>query len=323
MRIKYKILWVDDRKEEFERLSYDKRIIEYVRNLFFEPHLIFCETIEEAKDIISHNHFDVIFSDYNINDGSSEEQGDGFISYIRSRNVNTEVLFYSAMKELPTLKLNRIVFFSLAGLQDGYRKLLEQMEELIYLTTEKLHDLTALRGLVMAETSELDKMMEDICLCYFVENKSDVTDAVFEEILKGLENDYINNLKMSANCDKKCIHKIRNKDTHNIVTSLVFDSARKARAIKKIIEMKHFATDQYGIPNDYYESYLQDIINVRNQLAHSYSKTNQDGLEVLFSKKDGQDIFFDEDRIKGIRQCIIQYERMLDELSISVKQVAE
>ena len=30
MRIKYNILWVDDRKEEFEQLSYDKRIIDYV-----------------------------------------------------------------------------------------------------------------------------------------------------------------------------------------------------------------------------------------------------------------------------------------------------
>ena len=109
MRIKYNILWVDDRKDEFEQLSYDKRIIDYVSSLFFEPHLFFCETIEEAKERIRQNHFDVIFSDYNI-DANSGEQGDAFISYIRSRNVNTEVLFYSAMQELPTERLNRVVF---------------------------------------------------------------------------------------------------------------------------------------------------------------------------------------------------------------------
>ena len=61
MRIKYNILWVDDRKDEFEQLSYDKRIIDYVSSLFFEPHLFFCETIEEAKERIRQNHFDVIF----------------------------------------------------------------------------------------------------------------------------------------------------------------------------------------------------------------------------------------------------------------------
>lgn len=315
MRIKYRILWVDDRKEEFERLSYDKRIVEYVRNLFFEPHLTFCETVEEAKDIISHNHFDVIFSDYNINDGSSGEQGDGFISYIRSRNVNTEVLFYSAMKELPTLKLNRIVFFSLAGLQDGYRKLLEQMEGLIYLTTEKLHDLTALRGLVMAETSELDKKMEDICLCCFVQNKTDKSDAIFEEILVGLETDYLNNLKKSNNCDKKCTHKIRNKSSvEEIITNLAFDSARKARAIKKIMEESNYPLLNHGINIDFYEAYLKDIIGTRNLLAHSYSKMIETGEEVLVSKKDGDEITFDETKIIEIRQRILLYESVLDGL---------
>lgn len=318
MRIKYKILWVDDRKEEFERLSYDKRIIEYVKGLFFEPHLTFCETIEEAKDIISHNHFDVIFSDYNINDGSSGEQGDGFISCIRSRNVNTEVLFYSAMKELPTLKLNRIVFFSLAGLQDGYRKLLEQMEGLIYLTTEKLHDLTALRGLVMAETSELDKKMEDICLSFFVQNKTDKSDAVFEKIIKGLEKDYLNKLEQSTQCDKKCTHKIRKQTSiEGMISNMSFDSSRKARAVKKIVEEKEFHFNNY-ITGDFYESYLKDIIETRNILAHSYSRINDEGTEVLVSKKDGQEIVFDENKIKEIRQRIMLYEKMLDDLYNSI-----
>lgn len=319
MRIKYKILWVDDRKEEFERLSYDKRIVEYVKSLFFEPHLTFCDTVEEAEDIISHNHFDVIFSDYNINDGSSGEQGDGFISYIRSRNVNTEVLFYSAMKELPTLKLNRIVFFSLAGLQDGYRKLLEQMEGLIYLTTEKLHDLTALRGLVMAETSELDKKMEEICLSFFVQNKTNKSDAIFEEILVGLETDYLNNLKKSNNCDKKCTHKIRNKSSiGDIIINRAFDSSRKARTIKKIVEETSFPLQSHGINNDFHNAYVEDIIRTRNLLAHSYSRINDEGTEVLVSKKDGQEIIFDENKIKEIRQRIMLYEKMLDDLYNSI-----
>ncbi len=318
MRIKYNILWVDDRKDEFKQLSYDKRIIDYVSSLFFEPHLFFCETIEEAKERIRQNHFDVIFSDYNI-DANSGEQGDAFISYIRSRNVNTEVLFYSAMQELPTERLNRVVFFSLAGLQNGYRKLMEQMEGLIDLTTEKLNDLTALRGLVMSETSELDKKMEDICLCYFVEKKSDKSDAAFEGVLKGLESDYLNNLKKSENCDKKCTHKIRNKSVKDIVTGLAFDSARKARAIKRIIEETQFPIDKHGFSEDFFESYLHDIIDVRNQLAHSYSKINEDGVEVLVSKKDGQDIFFDGGKIKEIRQRILRYEKMLDVLFESVR----
>ena len=314
MRIKYNILWVDDRKDEFEQLSYDKRIIDYAHSLFFEPHLDFCETIDEAKEMISKKHFDVIFSDYNIDDSMEEEQGDSFISYIRSRNVNTEVLFYSAMEELPTIRLNRVVFFSLAGLQGGYRILLEQMENLIELTTEKLHDLTALRGLVMAETSELDKIMEDISYYYFVQNKSEESDLLFDEILKNVEEDYRQNLQRSAGCDKKCTHKIRKKPVEKIIISLAFDSARKARTLNKIIERKGISIKEYGIETSFYDAYLEDIIRTRNLLAHSQSRINDGGTEILVSKIDGNELSFDDEKIKGIRQRILLYEKLLDNL---------
>lgn len=311
MRIKYNILWVDDRKEEFEQLSYDKRIIDYVHSLFFEPHLDFCETINEAKEMIDKKHFDVIFSDYNIDDSMEEEQGDSFISYIRSRNVNTEVLFYSAMEELPTIRLNRVVFFSLAGIQGGYRRLLEQMENLIELTTEKLHDLTALRGLVMAETSELDKKMEDISYYYFVQNKSEESDSLFDEILKKVEGEYRQNLQSSTSCDKKCKHKIRKKSIEEIIISLAFDSSRKARTLKKIIEHIGFSIKEYGIETSFYDAYLKDIIRTRNLLAHSQSRINDDGKEILVSKIDGNELSFDDEKIKDVRKKILLYEKLL------------
>lgn len=307
MRIKYKILWVDDRKDEFERLSYDKRIIEYVKNLFFEPHLTFCETVEEAKDIISHNHFDVIFSDYNINDGSSGEQGDGFISYIRSRNVNTEVLFYSAMKELPTLKLNRIVFFSLAGLQDGYRKLLEQMEGLIYLTTEKLHDLTALRGLVMAEVSELDVLMEQIILAYF--NSPERMRTFHDHITANREETWHKMLNSSTQCDKQCFHIWREKDLTEYVSKL--DSSQKARAINIVlsdIDSAHaICTD-----SKFFKNYDDSIILNRNNLAHCISEKDKNGNEILKTWK-GEKIYNDEE-FRIMRANIIKYHNMFTTL---------
>ena len=63
-----------------------------------------------------------------------------------------------------------------------------------------------------------------------------------------------------------------------------------------------------------HESYLKDIIGIRNLLAHSYSKINEEGTEVLVSKKDGNEIVFDKNKIKEIRQRILLYEKMLDDL---------
>ena len=91
MRIKYNILWVDDRKEIFLRAEYDKQLIDYVNSLFFEPHLTMCESVDEAKKALDEQPYDVIFSDYNISDSEFEEQGNDFINYVRNKNVNTEI----------------------------------------------------------------------------------------------------------------------------------------------------------------------------------------------------------------------------------------
>lgn len=303
MRIKYRILWVDDRKEEFERLSYDKRIVEYVQDLFFEPYLTFCETIEDAKDAINKNDFDIIFSDYNIND-NAEEQGDSFISYIRSRNVNTEVLFYSAMQELPTIRLNRVVFFSLAGLHDGYRDLLEQMKSLIDLTVRKLHDLTALRGIVMAEVSELDDKMKDIIRKYYVQDQSDELEKIFHDhITKKLEDKLKSALKECVN-NKKCVHIWKSMQIQDIIPEM--ESSQLAKAINYIIPAGYVPSRA-----NFFEDYLADIILNRNILAHCFSKTI-DGKEYLITRA-GDKTFSDED-IMGIRKNIMKYSKLFNEM---------
>lgn len=310
MRLKYRILWVDDRKSTFEGLEYDKNIQTYIQELFFEPNLVFCETAEEAKSYISTAKFDVIFSDYNIGDGDSMEKGDDFISHVREQNVNTEILFYSAQNTVPKLDIDRISFFSIPA-QDGYSRLFEKMTNLVDLTVEKLRDLTSIRGLVMAETSELDKLMEDIVLCYFVKNGSEERNSTFNLILNGLETDHKNKLKKPAdNCGYGCTHSIRdNKNISKMVASRDFESSRKARSINKIVEVEQLKLD--GIKNTFYNDYLEDIIKTRNDLAHSRSKI-KDGIEVLITQKAPNEVIFDEEKFKEIRKNILCYESILN-----------
>ena len=87
--MQYNILWVDDRKDEFVELDYHNKLIEYVSEQFFDASLDFWETVDEGKKAIETKKYDVIFSDYNIGDN---DKGDDFISFVRSRNVNTEIL---------------------------------------------------------------------------------------------------------------------------------------------------------------------------------------------------------------------------------------
>ena len=106
--------------------------------------------------------YDVIFSDYNIGEN---KDGQDFITDIRKSNVNAEVLFYSALHNPPALGLDRISFLRLSS-SSAYDDLKAKMKSMIDLTLEKLNDLTNLRGLVMAEVSELDIMMKQIVYHY-------------------------------------------------------------------------------------------------------------------------------------------------------------
>lgn len=311
MGLLYNILWVDDRIDDYKILEIDREIESYVRELFFEPHLYMYENVEDAEKDLKSRRYDVIFSDFNISENKS---GEDFINYIRKQNVNTEVLFYSAKQDLPIISLDRISFLNLKR-DASYDELKKKMISLIDLTIEKLNDLTSLRGLVMAETSELDKNMEDVCYRYFVQNKTDISDHIFEEVIKSLEKDYLNKLEKSNNCDKKCSHKIRKLIyKENIITNIAFDSSRKARSVKKIIKETNFSLDNYGINEDFYEAYLKEIIETRNLLAHSYSIIKDSGEENLISKKDGKEIVFDKDIIKNIRKRILLYKNILSDL---------
>lgn len=306
MRIKYKILWVDDRKETFEKAGYDKRIQDYVRGLFLEPQLTLCESVEEAKEVLQTKTFDVIFSDFNISDSDSEEQGNDFIRYVREQNVNTEILFYSAMEELPPMHVNRISFFSFAGQKGAYQELLAQMELLINLTIEKLNDITALRGLVMAEVSELDGKMQDIIEKYYVLQETDALKQTFYEhiILKneGRLKEFL------VGCEKKekvCYHKWKNVTIHDIIPHL--EAAQLAKAVYYIVPKDLYTSSRAN----FYEDYKAEIMDIRNELAHCADRI-EGSKEILITRKG--DKSFNKEDIKEVRKNILKYSALFAKL---------
>jgi CheY-like chemotaxis protein len=312
MRLTYKILWVDDRINTFIEIGYKFEIENYLKNLFFQPFLDTCITADDAKSLIQKNKYDLILSDYNMDN----EKGDDFIRHLREKNVNTEILFYTAQEsELNLVRIDRISFFTIPKI-DGYPQFLEKVSQLIDLTVDKLQELTVVRGLVMAETSQLDKLMEDIIHHYFVIQKSDDREALFNKILKEIEIDYKGKLKKPEDGYKhSCTLKIREKEIQKIIESKDFETSRKARAINTIIEKQKF---DYKTDNNFYEDYLLKVISIRNDLAHSYSE-QKNGNEVLKTKRQGVEIVFDKEKFKEIRQNILEYNELLRKLKTSLK----
>ena len=306
--MQYNILWVDDRKDEFVELDYPNKLIEYVSEQFFDASLDFCETVDEGKKAIEAKKYDVIFSDYNIGDN---DKGDDFISFVRSRNVNTEILFYSALNTVPELNKDRISFYNIPT-PGGHPRLLERMKLLIDLTIEKLSNLQVIRGIVMSEVSELDILMETIIHKYFVETATDEKTALFHEhITNDVERSVKRKLSPKIECEKQCVHKWREKNIEDIIGSLEFESSKKAQSVHYILSTMK---DVYPMGQSFSKDYGNDIITMRNDLAHCISY-NDAGKEVLKVKRKGAgNIIFDSEVFKTIRQNIRKYQGLFQKI---------
>lgn len=310
MRIDYRILWFEDNASSYStKKAFVKNIIEDFGFNFVEPRN---EVDGSNIETIPYSMYDLIIADMSLANGSTSIK---LMDAIRKKSVFTEVLFYSSNGE--KVVREELAKYNIDGAYCSGRDNDDfefKVREVIYTLIKKTQDLNSLRGLVMAETSELDKKMEDISFYYFVQNKSEGSDSLFDKILKKVEDDYRQNLQRSTSCDKKCIHKIRKKSIEEIITSLAFDSSRKARTLNKIIERIDFSIKEYGIEASFYDAYLEDIIRTRNLLAHSQSRINDGGTEILVSKIDGKELSFDDEKIKDVRQKILLYEKLLDNL---------
>lgn len=297
MDLKYKILWFDNDAEWVKSIEgFVKEIVEEL-GFLYECRLYITGA---SIDNIQLDNYDIILMDLNLDDDTSGD-GDQLINKIRSLDVYTDVLFYSAdglakIKEKAQALGLEGVYFS-GRSQSSF---ISKLRKVINTTIKKVQDLNNLRGLVMAEVSELDAVMDRIILLYF--NTEERMALFHKHITANREK----TLRDSLNCANKCQLIWRDKDIQEIVPRL--DSSQKARAIKIIIEQSR--PDLY-LEGNFYEDYMAIIITPRNELAHCKSEI-RDGKEMLLTRKG--DKCFDETFFKEIRKNILKYSGIFNEL---------
>ncbi len=294
MNLKYRILWIENEEDWVE--SIEDQIQEYLEDLGFvyERKLI----AKEEQDI-SYNDYDLILMDLNLAD---QPNGAELISKIRDLGVYTDVVFYSAsgideLRAKGREKELEGVFYSGRTPDTAF---VNRVKAVIDATLKKVQDLNNLRGLVMAEVSELDAVMDRIIPSYF--STAEKMELFHKHITANRET----TLQKSLNCTNKCQLTWRGKDIQEIVSLL--DSSQKARAIKIIIEQSR--PDLYSESN-FYEEYNATIITPRNELAHCKSELH-DGQEILLTRKG--DKCFNEAFFKEIRKYILKYSSIFNEL---------
>lgn len=308
MKLKYKILWIENEQDWVE--SIEDQIQEYLEDMGF----IYERTLigKEEKNI-DYNNYDLILMDLNLAD---QPNGAELISKIRNIGVYTDVVFYSArideLKAKGKEKELEGVYYSGRTPETSF---INKVEAVIDSTIKKVQDLDNVRGLVMAEVSELDSRMTLLIEKYFIEKGNETKTATFKKhLVDDIEKATKNKLSKSEQCDKLCKHKWSGLTINEIVKDRDFEASRKARAVKLIIDGEKYS---YKAKNgNFFEDYRIDMLNMRNQLAHCVSII-KDGKEILKTKD--EDIEFDDAKFKSIREQIKAYNGLFDDIEAKIQ----
>lgn len=309
MRIEYKILWVEDEKGWYKD---SKGLIEdYLDELGFVLVSKYCKTFEEVKTEHSLNQlkeYDLLLVDFTL---AGSPDGDEIIKFIRKQKENpilTDVIFYSNDIESVRSSIRKYDF---EGIYTSHRgDFIGKAEQVIDTTIKKVQEVNSMRGLIMAETSELDHLMLDIIYRYINKeeegNSKELENYIFE---KACEFSDKNTAQYSSYKE--------NDDIKGLINSGLFHSMVKAKSIQKLIKLLGDTT--FKDLKNFTQDYNRDVISVRNNFAHVKEEIDPEtGNKKLVSHINGEAIEFTNETCIDIRKVLIQYSVRLNELNQAI-----
>ncbi|MGV0961329.1 MAG: hypothetical protein ACOYB1_16005 [Limnohabitans sp.] len=294
MKLEYRVLWFDNDPELFDSL--DDEIEEMKRSISdwgFIPNVRLVTDPNEFSTWRPFSEIDLVVVDFNL-----EQHGNGqdFIHDIRSKQIFTEVIFYSA--QAASELWNAVREKELEGVYIANKdSVISRILVIGQHTLRKVLDLENMRGIVMAEVGDLDNLLDEILTLAISGVPQDVQNTVFErfheDALRGLTDlqqalEYFRNapsidgLLKLCDSDKRWSNFNRIKKRHDTLKAQSFDN------------------------------YQVDVLKPRNLLAHGIPEKMQDGT-LRFTYR-GATYDFNDQVSENLRKSIIQYQKKFTEI---------
>jgi len=298
MRLEYNILWFEDSETYVGSLK--PRLEAFIEDFGFEPKFTIFPDGSDLPKLLINNSFDIILMDFNL-DVEPENGGDGgvLINMIRGQEFYIEILFYSAQsgfREHINPHLDGVFFAD----RD---ELFEKSKKVINLTIKKSQDINNLRGLVIAESIDIESKMDEILMSYF--GTDDEKDAVFRKIV----DHSFNALDFGKKCD--LINKIL-KERIKCLAEKNSDMGDDRNLKDEMDNLGPLKKEIGGIE--------KEIIKVRNILAHAEEHPEKKNTLVSKINKTEEEITIDDDWCKEKRKDIRKQSENLDWLLSYVRE---
>ena len=314
MNLAYEILWFEDEEEVVEE-DIGESIREYLNNLGFRPIITHQKDGSKLDSLLKNKNYDLIISDLNL---GRDETGDKLIDSIRNQSIFTEVLLYSAVASDISKIMDRNGMIERISFSVGLKELQRKIKNIIDLTLKKVQDVNNMRGLVIAETIDLEIIIEECVNNYFALFDEDELKEKKDKLLSEIFiNKRINCEKTLERIDDYLEYSMDTLIEDDIITT--YDLYRALQSILKNRIREINITLNSGIDQRVKSSlentknemtllknelnkFSDEIIKLRNTLAHVKEKKNNEGLAYLESiNKNGLKILFNNKKYSDIR----------------------
>jgi len=304
MQLHYNILWIDNDLPEYEEREAITGLNDFLLNLGFEPYIVTLYDQSELDKHLLETKFDLIISDYRLDNTT----GDKIIEQIRSKEIMTEILFYSGadFRKDPEVQ-KRLFSIDRISFQHGREGLVNKIEGLINLTLDKLLDLNATRGIITAATSELDVTIESITN-YLLQSKLNKSDDDLASIIEEYITDFLDKSPQSF--------KLKFKEIGFTNVFSFVDANRKWQIFRKTLK-EYKTVDDSSVITDFLtnnKTYFNEVIDIRNKFAHAKAE-EKEGKTVLKGQYGKEDFEFDNESCIDIRKNIIQHRKNFELLT--------
>jgi len=286
MKLNYNILWIDDTPKWVESIK--PTLSEHFDDLGYRLVINLVKNGANIVEAIKNPELDLIIVDYQL----PKVTGKDLIETIRKKHVLVEIVFYSQAGN-PKDKFDTApdgVYFT--SREDAE----ERITAVIDLTLKKAQDINNIRGLVIAETIDLEAKLGDVLVhCFgdqgalFRERLLDPDLALFDfggkdKLLQGILKDKIKEL------NKKIADGKGSENDRTLVTAL-----KELKAVYKL--------------------FTEEVIHPRNTMAHVEKSIDDNGKCILKSRVKGhRAICVDHDWCIKARKDLIKHMNNLDQI---------
>jgi hypothetical protein len=270
---------------------------------------------------IDYSKYDLIISDLNLPGATpSENTGKTIVQDIRSGRIFTEVILYSENAELLRDQFKTLGLIERASFQAGRKEMFQKVLNIVELTVRKVQTVNNARGLVVAETIDLESKMEDILIAYFkptgdakldkikisrakkfLEAKADFTKKNVELVERYDYN------KLEAFCEQKFISTF---DFITLLGGIISDVLGQMEVLKadaqQIKLVKELSAEFILIQGE--------VNSIRNTMAHVKAERIEGKIVIKNRKATGEPIIFNDAWCATMRKNLRKHSANLDSI---------